>query len=50
MTEGSSAIFREKDGVSRTVTVERVLEAAEHAAFMGSGASPKGDDPGPTAA
>jgi len=47
---GCSAIVRGLDGVSRTVTVERVLDASEHAAFTGLVASRDGDDPGPTAA
>jgi hypothetical protein len=50
MTAGCSAIYRGFDGVSRTVTVERVLDASEHAALTGLVASPDGEDPGPTAA
>ncbi|HTI86921.1 MAG TPA: hypothetical protein VL966_09985 [Alphaproteobacteria bacterium] len=50
MTAGGSAIYRGFDGVSRTVTVERVLDGTEHAVLTGPIASPDGEDPGPTAA
>jgi regulator of nucleoside diphosphate kinase len=53
LTAGESAIYRGPDGTSRTITVEQVFGAAEHAVpARVPSFPPKGgdDDPGPSAA